>query len=83
MQITRLSTKGQIVIPEELRQGLVVGTAFEVRRRKDLIVLKTLKGLTDKEQCEMEDLEQIWRDIDQGKGVTMTVEEFRNEMASW
>lgn len=83
MEITKLSTKGQVVIPETIRRDLEVGTAFQVTRKRELIILKPLQGLTPEEEEEMKELEAIWKDIDEGRGVTMTVEEFLNEMKSW
>lgn len=83
MEITKLSTKGQVVIPEKVRGDLEVGTSFVVSRRKNLIILKRLEGLTEEEKREMKELEKIWKDIDEGKGKTLSIEEFRKEMASW
>jgi len=41
---TKISSKGQVVIPEEIRQrlGLHTGDRFVVVGRKDTIVLKTI-----------------------------------------
>ena len=83
MEITKLSTKGQIVIPESLRKGLGVGTAFVVSRQDGLIVLKEVNGLTKEEMEEMKELDKIWKDIDSGKGTTQNVEEFLKEMKTW
>ena len=38
MQTTKLSTKGQIVIPDSLRKGFDEGTLFRIIRKNDLIV---------------------------------------------
>jgi len=83
MEITKLSTKGQIVIPESLRKGLEVGTPFIVSRQAGLIVLKEVNGLTKEEMKEMKELDKIWKDIDSGKGTTTTAEEFLKEMKTW
>ena len=83
MEITKLSSKGQVVIPEGVREDLEVGTAFVVTRKEDLIVLKKIKGLTAREKKEMEELNKIWKDIDNGKGLTKSKEEFLKEMKSW
>ena len=40
MEITKLSSKGQVVIPERVRDGIGVGTAFAVSRKNNLIILK-------------------------------------------
>ncbi len=83
MEITKLSTKGQIVIPENLRKGLQAGTPFIVSRQEGLIVLKEVKDLTKQEVEEMKELDKIWKDIDGGKGTTTSVEEFLKEMKTW
>jgi len=43
---TRLSSRGQVVIPEEVRTrlGLVAGTQFVVVGEGDVVVLKALKA---------------------------------------
>jgi len=83
MEITKLSTKGQVVIPEEVRRGIEVGTAFTVTRKDNLIVLKKVVGLTKEEKKEMEELNKIWKDIDKGKGISMDKEAFLKEMNAW
>ena len=83
MEVTKLSTKGQIVIPEEYRRDLEVGTAFIVTRKDDLIVLKKVAGLTEEEKKELKELNRIWKDIDEGKGISLDKEEFLREMKAW
>jgi len=83
MQITKLSTKGQVVIPESIRRNLKEGTSFIVTKKNDLIILKTLKGLNAREIKEMEELDRIWKEIDEGKGVTLSKEKFLKEMQMW
>ena len=83
MEITKLSTKGQIVIPESIRKGIEIGTPFTVTRKNNLIILKSVKGLNEKEKKELEELNEIWKDIDAGKGLTLSKEEFLREMKSW
>lgn len=83
MELTKLSTKGQIVIPERLRKSFQIGDSFIVSKQGDLIILKKVEGLTEKEIKEMNELNQIWKEIDGGKGVTRSKEEFFKEMDSW
>ena len=82
MEITKLSTKGQVVIPESARKSLEIGTAFSVAKKGSLIILKKIEGLSKKEVKEMEELDKIWKDIDEGKGITLSKEEFFKEMES-
>ncbi|MBU4116151.1 MAG: AbrB/MazE/SpoVT family DNA-binding domain-containing protein [Nanoarchaeota archaeon] len=83
METTKLSTKGQIVIPENIRSGIEIGTSFTIIRQNDLIVLKKIKGLDKKEEKEVKELNKIWKDIDEGKGVTLQKEKFLKEMNAW
>ena len=83
MEITKLSTKGQIVIPESMRKDFEVGSAFRVMKKGNLIVLKGIKGFSKEEVEEMEELDKIWKEIDSGKGKTTSVEEFLKEMKTW
>lgn len=83
METTKLSTKGQIVIPESLRRGFAEGTVFTISRKDDLLFLKKVEGLTAEEEKEMNELNEIWKDIDEGKGITLSKEEFLKEMNSW
>lgn len=45
MEITKVSTKGQVVIPQEIRKelGLEAGTSMLVTKMKDAVVLKKIK----------------------------------------
>ena len=83
MEITKLSTKGQIVIPESLRSGFQEGSAFTVARKGDIIMLKIVEGLTTDEVKEMQELDKVWKDIDAGKGITLNQEDFLKEMETW
>jgi len=83
MEITKLSTKGQVVIPDSLRKGIDIGTPFIVSRQGELIVLKEVKGMTTEEIKEARELDEIWKDIDEGKAVTLSKEDFLKEMDNW
>jgi len=83
MEITQMSTKGQVVIPSPLRKDFEVGTAFIVTKKDNLIILKEIEGLTEQEMQEMQELNKIWKEIDAGKGITLNKEEFLKEMNAW
>lgn len=82
MLVTKLSSKGQVVIPSELRKDMKEGTAFAVLRKKDLIVLKKLKTYTKRELAEMAELDRLWKEIDAGKYAEYTPEEFSKKLLS-
>ena len=83
MEITKLSTKGQVVIPESFRKGLDVGTAFTVIKKNDMIVLKVVSGLNNQEQKELKELENIWKQIDSGRSKEMEFDSFIEEIQKW
>lgn len=83
MEITKLSTKGQIVIPESLRKDLQIGTPFIVSRQEGLIILKEVKDITKEEIEEIKELDKIWKEIDSGKSESYVEEEFFEKMKEW
>ncbi|MFT4308893.1 MAG: AbrB/MazE/SpoVT family DNA-binding domain-containing protein [Candidatus Woesearchaeota archaeon] len=83
MNITKLSTKGQVVIPEKLRKDYNVGESFTVYKVKEMIVLKPIKDLTKEEEKELKELEKIWAEIDQGKAKKYSEKEFFKAMSKW
>lgn len=83
MEITKLSTKGQVVIPESLRKNMDSGTAFIVSKQNDLIILKKIEGLTKQEMEEMKELDKIWKEIDSGKCESYTEKDFFKKMKEW
>ncbi len=83
MEITKLSTKGQIVIPESMRKGLEVGSAFRVMKKGNLIVLKGIEGFSKEEMEEMKELDKIWKDIDSGKCESYGVDDFFKKLKEW
>ena len=83
METTKLSSKGQVVIPEKIRHGIEIGTPFTVTRKDNLIILKSVGGLTKKEKKEIEELNEIWNEGDQGKCETYSEEEFFKKLKEW
>jgi bifunctional DNA-binding transcriptional regulator/antitoxin component of YhaV-PrlF toxin-antitoxin module len=83
MEVTKMSTKGQVVIPENIRKNIETGTAFIVTKTQNMIILKEIEGLTEEEKKELKELDKIWKDIDEGKGTTVDAEEFLKEMDAW
>lgn len=85
IDITRMSSKGQIVIPAELRKDMKEGDKIVVIRNRDQIILKK----ADKFDKALEEdiivakrVEDAWREIEQGKYKRMSSEEFLKEIRS-
>lgn len=86
ISVTSMSSKGQVVIPAEMRADLKEGEKIVVIRHHDQIILKKADKF-DKNLAE--DLEfarrteEAWKEIKQGKGVSMSVEDFLKEIKTW
>ena len=83
MEVTKISSKGQIVIPEAIRRGIDVGTAFTVSKHDDLVILKKVEGLSKEELRELKELNKIWKDIDEGKCETHSEKQFFEKLKEW
>ena len=86
IDITKMSSKGQVVIPLELRKDLKEGDKLVVIRNKDQIILKK----ADKFDKNLEeDLEfarrtaEAWGRYDRGEFKTLPVDKFIEELEKW
>lgn len=86
IDITRMSSKGQIVIPADLRYGIKEGEKLVVIRNEDQLILKKADSF-DKNLAE--DLEfaarteKAWKDYAKGKFKSNSKEEFLAELEKW
>ncbi len=84
--ITRISSKGQVVIPSNMRKGLKEGDKLIVMKDKDNFILKKASSL-DKNFAE--DLEfarrteEAFNRIKSGEGIKMDMDEFLEELKKW
>jgi AbrB family looped-hinge helix DNA binding protein len=85
-EVTRASSKGQIVIPNALRRklGIREGSAFAVSYKDDLIVLKKLETEINQEDLKtLKLIEEAWEDIEKGRFKRAPPEKFFKELAKW
>ena len=86
MEITRMSSKGQVVIPANFRKHIKEGDTLVVLKNNDQIILKPASAM-DKQLAEdikfAKRTEEAWKEIEEGKGVKMSVDDFFREMKSW
>ena len=82
--LTKISSKGQIVIPSELRGNLKEGEQFIIIQDGDRILLKKA-GVVTKEM--REDLEfakrteEAWKQFERGEFVSKSSEDFLKELS--
>jgi len=84
--ITKMSSKGQIVIPAEMRKGIMEGDKLLVIRKDNHLIMKKATEL-DKDLAD--DLEfarrteEAWKEYDKGNFTTMDFDDFIKEMKKW
>ena len=86
INITRMSSKGQIVIPIEMRKDIKVGEKLIVIRKGDTILLKKAGKLDANLKEDLEfarRTEEAWKRYDRGEFKSMQFDEFLKEMKKW
>ncbi len=87
VEFTKVSTKGQIVIPRDIREemGIKSGSVFSVLHPKnDMIVLKMIDDKVGKIDVKtMKMIEKAWKEIESGKAHVYSKAEFLKHMESW
>jgi len=84
--ITKMSSKGQVVIPAELREDIKEGEKLLVIRNNGQIILKKASGLDKqlKEDIEFaKRTEEAWKSYDKGEFKSMKTEDFLKELDKW
>ncbi len=86
INVTRMSSKGQIVIPVSMRKNLKVGDDILIIQDEDRIILKKSEKLTEqiKEDLEFaQRTKEAQRQIEAGKSIRVKFEDLDGVMDSW
>ena len=84
--ITKMSSKGQVVIPAEMRRDFTDGDKLIVFRNKDQLIMKHASKLDANFQEDLKfakKTEEAWQRINAGKGEKMDFDSFIGEMKKW
>ncbi len=84
--ITRMSSKGQIVIPAEMRRGFQEGDKLLLIQTDDQLIMKKASKLdkTLKEDLEFaKRTEEAWRSYEKGEFKSMNSKDFLDKLAKW
>lgn len=82
--ITTISSKGQIVIPQEMRKGLKEGEKMVLIKSHKQIIMKKA---TDLDKNMKEDIEfarrteEAWKSYERGEFISMPADKFLKELA--
>ena len=85
-QLTKASSKGQIVIPSIVRRklGIKRGSVFAVSAKNDMIVLKKLDTAMKPEDLRtLKMIEEAWKDIEEGRYKVYSRKVFFKEFKKW
>lgn len=86
IDITRMSSKGQVVIPREMRKDLQEGDKLVIIKNGDQIILKKAEdfGKNIEEDLEFaKRTEEAYQRIENGEGITMEFDDFITKMKKW
>ena len=86
IDITKMSSKGQVVIPQELRKGIFDGDKLVVIRNDDQIILKKADKFDKNLEEDLEfakRTEKALKEVRSGKFKRMSPQDFLNEIRSF
>lgn len=85
-ELTKLSSKGQIVIPTSIRKKLSIknGTYLAVSAKKDMLVMKKMDTKMKPEDLKtLKLIQEAWDDIEKGRYKAYSVKDFFKELKKW
>jgi len=81
--VVRMSSKGQIVIPKEMRKDIKEGDRFVImKRNKQIILQKADENIIEDIEFARR-TEKAWQDYEKGNFRSMSKEEFLQELKKW
>ena len=86
ISITKMSSKGQIVIPFEMRSNIKEGDKLVLIKNKDQIIMKKASEMDGSLAEDLEfarRTEEAYLRIKNGKGISMDFDDFIEEMKKW
>ena len=86
IEITRMSSKGQIVIPKKMRKGIEEGEKLVMIQNGSQIILKRAKDLDKNFEEDLEfarRTEEAWKRYEKGEFIEMDYDEFLKEARKW
>ena len=85
IELTKVSSKGQVVIPQRVREKLRIkeGETLAVSAEHDLVVLKKVSNPLEEDLETIKEIKEAWKEIEAGKYKKLTSEEFLKEIKKW
>ena len=86
IDITRLSSKGQIVLPLGMRKGFKEGEKILLINEGNSVILKKASAMDEQFKEDLEfarRTDEARKRIEAGEGITMEFDDFIKEMKKW
>jgi AbrB family looped-hinge helix DNA binding protein len=83
ISITKMSSKGQVVIPQDMRGDIEEGETLVVIKNDKQIILEKMENFDKNLEEDLEfakRTEMAWKQVDEGKFTSYTQEEFLKEL---
>jgi len=84
--ITKMSSKGQVVIPKEMRKNIHEGEKLIIFESKDQLIMKKASKMDEKMKEDFEfakKTEEAWKRYDKGEFTEMGADEFLKKLERW
>ena len=84
--ITRMSSKGQIVIPTEMREDINEGDKLLIIKNEGQLIMKKASNLDSSLKADLEfakRTEEAWKSYEKGEFKSMSSKDFLNELKRW
>ena len=81
--IAKISSKGQIVIPSNMRKDIEVGEEFLIIKDQNRLILKKITKVTEKLKEDLmfaKRVEKAWKDYEKGKFKSMSADRFLEKL---
>ncbi len=86
LEITKMSSKGQVVIPQEMRKGFHEGEKFVVMKAGKQLILKSVGDFDENIEEDLEfarRTEEAFKRYEKGEFKSMDFDDFIAEMKRW
>lgn len=86
IELTKMSSKGQIVIPQEMRKSFSEGEKFVIIKAGGQLILKSVKDFDENIEEDLEfarRTEEAWERYEKGEFKKMGGDEFLRELEKW
>ncbi|MEK6935785.1 MAG: AbrB/MazE/SpoVT family DNA-binding domain-containing protein [Nanoarchaeota archaeon] len=86
ISITRISSKGQIVIPIEMRENLLEGDKLVIIKNDNQIILKKMEDFDENLEEDLEfarRTEEAYKRHERGEFIKMDADKFMKEIKKW